>query len=275
MLVLSRIFFRKCFSEAPLFLAPGRYSASLRHCLSLKFLANEFFGRQRADVAAGPLLTTDNRREVVDFTVPFLTTHATLLLRRPPAGAELRIRDLDDLINQSELKYGTLRKGIIPRTFRRTNDTQLRVVWRNMLRFGASVFTSTNEEGIERVRREKFGFVLPDTIGEYIAMRRPCDFVTVGSFLMKKGYGLALQKDSRHLEPFDRALRALRKTGFLGRLKNRWWGGRSECNGIKTGMVYSLNRAGGVLSGDTLASSALISVSTVSLVSASVRDWFS
>lgn len=212
---------------------------------------------------------------MVDFTVPFLTTHATLLLRRPPAGAELRIRDLDDLINQSELKYGTLRKGIIPRTFRRTNDTQLRVVWRNMLRFGASVFTSTNEEGIERVRREKFGFVLPDTIGEYIAMRRPCDFVTVGSFLMKKGYGLALQKDSRHLEPFDRALRALRKTGFLGRLKNRWWGGRSECNGIKTGMVYSLNRAGGVLSGDTLASSALISVSTVSLVSASVRDWFS
>lgn len=200
------------------------------------------FAFQKADLAVGPLLMTDNRREVVDFTTPFLTAHATLLLRRPPTGTEPRIKTLDDLINQSEVKYGTLRKGIIPRTFRRTNDTVLRIVWKNMLRYGSSVFTATNEEGIERVRRDKFAFVLPDTIGEYISMRQPCDFVTVGSFLLKKGYGLALQKNSRHLEQFDRALKALRKTGFLGRLKTRWWSGRSECNGIRTGKVYSLNQ---------------------------------
>jgi len=86
-------------------------------------------------MAAAPTLITDARRQVVDFTVPFMTTRATLLLRRPPPGTELRVKDLADLVAQSEIKYGTLRKGFIPRNFRSTNDTLLTIVWRNMRRF--------------------------------------------------------------------------------------------------------------------------------------------
>ena len=90
--------------------------------------------RQKANMAAAPTLITDARRQVVDFTIPFMTTQATLLLRRPPPGTELRVKDLADLVAQSEIKYGTLRKGFIPRNFRSTNDTLLTIVWRNMRR---------------------------------------------------------------------------------------------------------------------------------------------
>ena len=89
---------------------------------------------QKADMAAAPTLITDARRQVVDFATPFMTTQATLLLRRPPPGTELRVKDLADLVAQSEIKYGTLRKGFIPRNFRSTNDTLLTIVWRNMRR---------------------------------------------------------------------------------------------------------------------------------------------
>jgi len=85
-------------------------------------------------MAAAPMLITEARRQVVDFTTPFMTTQATLLLRRPPPGAELTVKDLADLVAQSEIKYGTLRKGFIPRNFRSTNDTLLTIVWRNMRR---------------------------------------------------------------------------------------------------------------------------------------------
>ena len=91
---------------------------------------------QNADVAAAPLLVTNDRRQVVDFTSPFMTLQATLLLRRPAPGTRVKIGDLADLIGQSEIKYGTLRRGIIPRNFRQTNDTLLMIVWRNMLRSG-------------------------------------------------------------------------------------------------------------------------------------------
>jgi len=85
-------------------------------------------------MAAAPTLITNARRQVVDFTVPFLTTQATLLLRRPPPGAQLIVKDLADLVAQSEIMYGTLRKGFIPRNFRSTNDTLLTIIWRNMRR---------------------------------------------------------------------------------------------------------------------------------------------
>jgi len=51
---------------------------------------------QKADMAASPILITDARRQVVDFSTPFMTTQATLLLRRPPPGAELSVKDLAD-----------------------------------------------------------------------------------------------------------------------------------------------------------------------------------
>jgi len=80
------------------------------------------------------MLVTDARRQVVDFTSPFMTTRATLVLRRPPPGARLRVSSLGELVTQSEIKYGTLRRGFIPRNFRATNDTLLTIVWRNMRR---------------------------------------------------------------------------------------------------------------------------------------------
>jgi len=97
---------------------------------------------QKADMAASPILITDARRQVVDFSTPFMTTQATLLLRRPPPGAELSVKDLADLVSQSEIQYGTLRKGFIPRNFRSTNDTLLTIVWRNMRR-SVTIATST------------------------------------------------------------------------------------------------------------------------------------
>jgi hypothetical protein len=89
---------------------------------------------QNADMAAGPILITEDRRKVVDFTTPFMLLQATLLLRRPAAGQEPKVKDLADLVGQSEIKYGTLRRGVIPRSFRHTNDSLLTIVWRNMRR---------------------------------------------------------------------------------------------------------------------------------------------
>jgi len=51
-----------------------------------------------------------------------------------PRGVSSVRRRRAELVTQSEIKYGTLRKGFIPRNFRSTNDTLLTIVWRNMRR---------------------------------------------------------------------------------------------------------------------------------------------
>ena len=179
------------------------------------------------------MYVTSQRSKVVDFSVPFLDVHATLLLRKPAP-----INTVGDLINQSEIKYGTLDRGILVRAFKSTNSTMLKMMWRNMLRFNPSVFTTNNEAGISRVRNEKYAFVIPHTIGEYMSMQEPCDLVTVDRFLMDRGYCLAVNKDSDLLQPINLAILTLRDSGRLTELYRKWWIGQSQCNGITPHKIY-------------------------------------
>lgn len=55
-----------------------------------------------------------------------------------------------------------------------------------------NVFTSTYEQGIQRVRESKgkYAFLMESTKNDYINERRPCDTMKVGGNLDAKGYGV-------------------------------------------------------------------------------------
>ncbi len=200
---------------------------------------------QKADIGAAPLFVTEHRQKVVAFTEPFLHVSATLLLRKPPQGQTLHIRSVSDLVRQSEIQFGTLNTGLILYSFRNSNETLYKVMYRKMTRFKPSALTETNEEGINRVRTEKYAFVIPSTIGDYISKQKPCDLMIVDNFLMNRGFALALHKNSPLLKDLNEAMSQLRASGFLDRLYDKWWTQHSECNGIKTSKVFSPNRHGG------------------------------
>ena len=110
-----------------------------------------------------------------------------------------------------------------------------------MTRFYPSVFTESNEEGIAKVREEKFAFVLPSTIGEYISQKAPCDLTTVDRFLLNRGFGLVVEKGSPLLPILNNALHKLRNNGFIDRTYNKWWTKKSDCGGIKSSSIFSAN----------------------------------
>lgn len=171
-----------------------------------------------------------------------------MLVRRSTGQLEA-IRSIKDLVNQSEVRYGTLNKGVLVRAFKRTNVSLYKMMWRQMQRFEPSVFTATNEEGIDRLRRRQdFAFILPHTIAEYVSLRDPCDLATVGRFLMHRGYAFAVRKESPLLRrQLNDALRKLAGTGYMDTLYRKWWFGRSDCDGAmvpRSQKVYSVrNRA--------------------------------
>ncbi|KAK2168051.1 hypothetical protein LSH36_21g10008, partial [Paralvinella palmiformis] len=194
--------------------------------------------RQEADLAAAPMFKTSERQQVVDFSVPFLDVHATLLQRKPPPGVLLKIASVEDLLGQFEFKYGTLDRGIIVRAFKETNSTVLRTIWRNMVTFKPSVFTSSNRGGIARARRTKYIFVIPHTIGDYMSMQEPCDLVTTDRFLLDIGYCLAVNKGSELLTQFNLAIHALRDSGKIRDLYRTWWLDGSNCDPIQSNKIY-------------------------------------
>jgi len=139
------------------------------------------------------------------------------------------------LIRQTDVRYGTLNRGILVRAFRRTNVTAYRAAWRHMTNFRPSVFTRTNEQGIERVRRpygRRFAFIVPHPIGEYVAATQaPCNVIAVGRFLAHGGYALAVPRPSTAVShgALDAALRRLHDTGVLEHLYHKWWTANARC----------------------------------------------
>ena len=194
-------------------------------------------------MAAAPLYITQQRLTAVDFSRPFMTVEASVLLRRPPTGQHTPIARAEDLLNQSEIKYGTLRTGLIRRAFRSTNDSTDMALWRQIKRFSPSSLTATNDEGIARVRNNKYAFILPSVIAHYVTLKTPCDLISIDKFLMKHHYGLATPKGSGLLSRLNTAIYLLESSGDLDKLYKKWWTSQTDCNGIRSSKLHSLNGA--------------------------------
>lgn len=201
-------------------------------------------------MAAGPLYITRPRSEVIDYSVPFLHIHATLLQLRSSPWAVHDVHDLPlthpDSSSADTVNVGCIESGMLVRSFRMTNDTFFSRLFGVMRRTSPSVFTDTNKLGIERVRQSggHYAYILPDMIGDYISRQRPCDLTTTGKFLMRRSFGLGVQKDSGLMSQLNRALRRLRRDGELDRLYRKWWIDKSACDGIHSSKIYSLNGGG-------------------------------
>ncbi len=189
------------------------------------------------------MFITEHRKRVVDFTRPFLTVEATVLLRKPPEDAPREVLSVRDLLNHPTLKYGTLDRGIIRRAFRLSNVSLYRDMWTYMKDNHDAVMTTSNDDGIERVRKENYAFIIPNSIAEYIIRRKPCDLEMVDSFLLKAGYGLAVLKNSKLRNSLDRAIETLEKDGYLKRLYNKWWVERGECHPVRSSRMFSYSKS--------------------------------
>lgn len=69
-------------------------------------------------------------------------------------------------------------------------------MWAFMTTTEPSVFVSSNEAGIARVRQGKYAFLIESTKNDYTNQRQPCDTMKVGSNLDSKGYGIGTPRGS-------------------------------------------------------------------------------
>ncbi|ELU09885.1 hypothetical protein CAPTEDRAFT_128327 [Capitella teleta] len=191
------------------------------------------------DIAAAPMFITEQRSSVVDFSRPFLSVQATVLMRRPSVGSSPVIRTPLDLTRQRRMLYGTQKGGMVWRALRKSNSSLYHDIWLNMRSFDSAVFTSSNEEGVSKVRRGGYAYLLPHTIGHYISQQQPCDLVAVGRFLMNENFALAVQKGAGLLDQLDRVLGLLDEEGFLEQLYQKYWFKRSQCS--QSSKMYGLN----------------------------------
>ena len=172
---------------------------------------------------------TKHRAKAIAFTYPYLRVNATLLLRKPLPGQQSPIETISDLIYQSEIRYGSVDRGVIYNALQSTNTPTFKHIWRNMERWGASVLTSDLDEGINKVRNRKYGFFLPDSTADYITARVPCDLLTVGHVLPSRGYGLAVRHSDPLIYRLNVGIKGLVRNGRIQQIYEKWWYSTGEC----------------------------------------------
>lgn len=94
-------------------------------------------------------------------------------------------------------------------------------MWRYMS-LNPTVMTKTTNEGIERVRKGGYAYLLESTTNEY-ARHNDCNLTQVGDLLDSKGYGFGLRKNSIWTENISTAILMLQEKGKIHQLYNKWW----------------------------------------------------
>ncbi|CAF4262862.1 unnamed protein product [Rotaria socialis] len=142
------------------------------------------------------------------------------------------IETVEDLAKQQEIKYGSVKNGTTSAFFEKSYVPVFQSMWAAMQKCSSEVFVATNDEGVAKVRssKGKYAFFIESTKNEYVNERYPCDTMKVGSDLDSKGYGIATRLGSDLTEAVDIIVTSLRESGFLDKLKQRWWYDVSECS---------------------------------------------
>ncbi|XP_066261902.1 glutamate receptor ionotropic, kainate 2-like [Euwallacea similis] len=135
------------------------------------------------------------------------------------------IDTVEELAQQSKVKYGCLKNGATASFFQYSNDTLYQRMWNTMINEKPSLFEDSNMNGVERVLSTKNGlyaFFMESTGIDY-EMKRKCDLRRIGDLLDSKTYAIGMPLNADYRGSVNSAILRLSETGKLAELREKWW----------------------------------------------------
>lgn len=220
--------------------------------------------RGERDIAAGAVVITSDRQQVVHFSESFMTMRSAAVLlkpsapvdssqhsrrrqfywqengrssnnsrRRPSSDHRRRMTDSVQLIQSADYEFGVLRGGVAHQQLSSSSDPLYRAAWIRLNAFWPSAFIDRLPEGLDRVRRRRqYALIVDSPTAEYVTTRRPCDLYASDPFLDAVAYGFAIGRRVPAADDLraaiNRQLSRLHRDSVLQTLYLHWW--RSECS---------------------------------------------
>ncbi|XP_076358817.1 glutamate receptor ionotropic, kainate 2-like [Tachypleus tridentatus] len=154
------------------------------------------------------------------------------------------IESAEDLGKQVSIQYGCLSSGSTKNFFKESKIPTYKKMWA-VMQARPSVFTESNQEGVERVLEGNYAYLMESTSIEYMT-ERDCELEQIGGLLDSKGYGIATPEGSPYRTPISNAILRLQEDGVLHLLKEKWWSNRSgsKCKQEEKKSSMSTNELG-------------------------------
>ncbi|ELU17492.1 hypothetical protein CAPTEDRAFT_164454 [Capitella teleta] len=143
-----------------------------------------------------------------------------------------RIHSLAELVQHPHgYSYGVVRGGSTHTYLKDVAKGEEFDVIRNHItsQEGQRDLVSSVDEGIGKVRTEKYAFIVESLTAKYLSNQRPCDLMTVGEVFAKRNFGMATPKGSNLTQKLDSEILRLRETGKIQELEDKWFAGNRQC----------------------------------------------
>ena len=173
------------------------------------------------------LSITSDRKEVVDFTEPFMTSGIAAVLKHSSASAAINATSPLELANHEGLHFGLIPGTLTYYYFRNVNEsrTEVRKIWHRITTDDPQTYEWSSQAGIQRVRNSAgdYVFFVESVFAEYHSAQPPCDLVILKSLLNTCEYAFAVKKGSTLKRRLDRAMQSMKENGAIDRLRKKWW----------------------------------------------------
>lgn len=145
---------------------------------------------------------------------------------------DLTITNVDDLANQTKISYGVFRGGSTMNFFKESRIETYKRMWKYMQQNPDLSFVSSNSEGVKRVLRGDYAYLMESPLIDY-EIQRDCNLTQIGGLLDSKGYGIATQLGSPYTDDISLRILEMQEKGEIQKFYNRWWKGSSTCKDEK------------------------------------------
>ncbi|XP_074654246.1 glutamate receptor ionotropic, kainate 3-like [Tubulanus polymorphus] len=140
-------------------------------------------------------------------TVPFIA---------PSVPRTARFRSLEDVVHQSNIKYGVVRSGAIRTFFENSDIPFYKLVAQNW------TLVDSPEEGFRRMSEGGYAFITDSTLIDYMRSFN-CDYLSVGEILDTRYYAFAVPHGSPLREKLNKVLLLLAENGHLDLLYHNYF----------------------------------------------------
>ncbi|XP_053385005.1 glutamate receptor ionotropic, kainate 3-like isoform X2 [Mercenaria mercenaria] len=152
-----------------------------------------------------------------------------------------RIKTVDSLARQSNVKYGILNNSDLMQFFRQSRDDPYERMWTFMKMYEEISLLPTRKMGLDYVQngvgKDEYIYLDDGVINNYNAQRN-CELESVEENFGVKHFSIGFPKGAPYRSDINRALLELKENGILDRLRNKWWNSQSNCT-VKTSVASS------------------------------------
>ncbi|KAJ8681242.1 hypothetical protein QAD02_017029, partial [Eretmocerus hayati] len=133
------------------------------------------------------------------------------------------VTGIADLYNQTKIKYGFKKGGSTYTYFKSSENEMFRALAEQMNEKGwEKYFVSSNEEGINLARTEKYAFIMESPTIDYTEYRI-CNLTMAGDEIDQKSYAIAFREGFEYHNQISRSISELQEKLVIKELYEKWW----------------------------------------------------